>query len=81
VSQQQNKYLIMDFWEFAIIATLMTAFFPWSLLFCVLVYGIDETKLIVAALFHDFVKTVIAVLAGVGVVVTVIICLVIFFSR
>lgn len=59
----ENKYLIMGFWEFAIISTLMTVFFPWSLLFCVVTYGLQETKLIVLALFHDLVKTVIAILS------------------
>ena len=48
--------------QFSIIATLMTALFPWSLLFCLVVYGMDFTKLLVAALLHDLMKTVMAVL-------------------
>lgn len=59
----ENKYLIMSFWEFAIISTLMAVFFPWSLLFCVVTYGLQETKLIVLALFHDLIKTVFAILS------------------
>ena len=59
----ENKYLIMGFWEFAIISTLMAVFFPWSLLFCVVTYGLQETKQIVLALVHDLAKTVIAILS------------------
>lgn len=59
----ENKYLIMGFWEFAIVSTLMAVFFPWSLLFCVVTYGLQETKLIVLALVHDLLKTVFAILS------------------
>lgn len=58
-----NKYLIIGFWEFAILSTLMIVFFPWSLLFCVIFYGLHETKLIVFALLHDFLKTIFAILS------------------
>ena len=58
----ENKYLIMGFWEFAIISTLTIVFFPWSLLYCVIAYGLADTKLLVLALFHDFLKTLFAVL-------------------
>ena len=60
-----NPYLILDFFEFAILSTLMVAFFPWSLLFCLFYYGMEDTKLIVAALIHDAVKTALAVLSGI----------------
>lgn len=63
VMSATNRFLVMDFWEFAIISTLMIAFFPWSLLFCLFVYGMEETKLLVLALLHDWVKTILAVLA------------------
>ena len=56
-----NPYLIMDFWHFAIISTLMVVFFPWSLLFCVVFYGLEETKFICLALIHDAAKTFFAV--------------------
>ena len=59
----ENPYLIMDFWHFAIISTLMVAFFPWSLLFCLFVYGLEETKLICIALIHDAFKTFLAILS------------------
>jgi hypothetical protein len=62
-SENENRFLIMGFWEFAIISTLMTVFFPWSLLYCVVVYGLQETKFLIIALFHDVLKTVLAVLS------------------
>ena len=61
--QPENPYLIMDFWSFGILSTLMCTFFPWSLLFCVFVYGLEETKYICAALIHDALKTFLAVMA------------------
>jgi len=61
--EPENPYLIMDFWHFAIISTLMVVFFPWSLLFCVIVYGLEETKLICLALMHDALKTFLAILS------------------
>ena len=61
--QPENPYLIMDFWHFAIISTLMVVFFPWSLLFCVFFYGLEETKFICLALIHDVFKTFLAVLS------------------
>jgi hypothetical protein len=70
----ENKFLILGFWEFAILSTLMTVFFPWSLLFCVVCYGLQETKLIIIALFHDAVTTLLAVAS---VVVPILVLLVI----
>ena len=61
--EEDNRFLLMGFWDFAIISTLMTVFFPWSLLYCVVVYGLQETKFLVIALFHDVLKTVLAVLS------------------
>ena len=57
----QNPYLLLGFWEFAILSTLMIVFFPWSLLFCLFVYGMEDTKAICSALIHDALKTAIAV--------------------
>ena len=71
-SENENRFLIMGFWEFAIISTLMTVFFPWSLLYCVVVYGLQDTKFLVIALFHDVLKTVLAVLSIVVPIVGVI---------
>ena len=69
---QSNPYLIMDFWEFSIIATLMVAFFPWSLLFSVLFTGLSNTKLLVLALIHDGVQTAKAILAVIVTLIVVI---------
>ena len=79
-TNNDNPFLIMGFWEFTIIATLMTVFFPWSLLFCVLFYGIDYTKLLVIALFHDFMKTLLAVVLGVLSLALVIFVIIILFA-
>lgn len=62
--KKENPYLLLDFWHFAIISTLMILFFPWSLLFCVFFYGLERTKLIVVALLHDAIKTLIALICG-----------------
>ena len=59
----ENPFLIMGFWEFAIISTLMVVFFPWSLLFCLFIYGMETTKFLVSALIHDLIKTVFAILS------------------
>ena len=62
-NKDENPYLLMGFWEFAIMATLMVVFFPWSLLFCVIFFGLTETKYIVLALIHDAFKTISAILS------------------
>ena len=78
-AQSENPYLIMDFWHFAILSTLMVVFFPWSLLFCVVFYGLDETKLICLALIHDAIKTFLAILSVV-VSIVIIIVIIVFIS-
>jgi len=77
----ENPYLIMGFWEFAITATLMTVFFPWSLLFCVVFYGFQNTKYLIIALLHDLVKTVFAILAIILPLVVGIIALIFMFAE
>lgn len=81
MSQNENKYLVLGFLEFTILATLMTVFFPWSLLFCFFVYGMDETKLIITALLHDFIKTIFAFLAGLISLAAIVVILVVIFSK
>lgn len=66
-TETSNPYLLYGFIEFAILSTLMVVLFPWSLLYCVIFYGIQETKLIVLALIHDALKTL-------GVVLAVVVC-------
>ena len=63
LQKQENPILALGFWEFAIISTLMRVFFPWSLLFCVMFYGLNQTKFIILALLHDFLKTILAILS------------------
>ncbi len=77
---KQNPYLIMGFWEFAIISTLMVVFFPWSLLFCVIFYGLEDTKSIVKALLHDAFKTFLAVLSIAFRVIVIVLILIFIFS-
>ena len=60
----KNRFLALGFIEFTIISTLMIAFFPLSLLFCLLVYGLQDTTLLVKALLHDFLKTIGAIITG-----------------
>ena len=76
----ENRYLVLGFFEFAILSTLMFVFFPWSLLFCLVFYGMQETKLIIIALFHDFVKTVLAILLVAFLLIVIIIVLFAVFS-
>jgi hypothetical protein len=66
--KEAPEYLLGGFLEFAIISTLMTVFFPWSLLFCLVFFGMERTKMFVAAMLHDFVKTLYVV---VGVILSV----------
>jgi hypothetical protein len=61
--ETDNRFLLLGFWEFAIISTLVVVFFPWSLLFSVVVYGLGTTKLLIFALLHDAIKTLLAVLS------------------
>ena len=76
--QTDNKYLLLGFWEFAIISTLVVVFFPWSLLFSVVVYGLDSTKLLIFALLHDAIKTlfaIISVVISIGVIIAALVWL------
>ena len=76
--QTDNKYLLLDFWEFAIISTLVVVLFPLSLLFSVVVYGLDSTKLLIFALLHDAIKTlfaIISVVISIGVIIAVLVWL------
>jgi len=75
--EKENPYLLLDFWEFVILSTLMVAFFPWSLLFCLFFYGLEDTKFIMAALIHDAIKTALALLSGI-ICITITVGLLIF---
>ena len=71
----------MGFWEFAILSALMVVFFPWSLLFCWLFFGMDTTVAIVVALIHDAYKTFLALLAVAVVLGALIIGLIFIFAQ
>ena len=77
---EDNPYLLLGFWEFAIMSTLMVVFFPWSLLFCVVFYGLTETKYILIALIHDAVKTFFAILSIVVSLIILIVIIIYIFN-
>lgn len=57
----ENPYLKLGFWEFLAFSTLIIFLFPWSIIFCLIYYGFEETKLILLALIEDFAKTLLAI--------------------
>ena len=73
----KNPYLLLGFWEFAIMSTLMVVFFPWSILFCLFMWGMETTKYIVISLIHDAFKTLLAILAIVAPITLIIIFMVV----
>ena len=79
--EAENRFLIMDFWEFAITSTLMAVFFPWSLLYCLIFHGMQETKYLVIALAHDWIKTIYAILAILVPLIIAIVILVVWLSK
>ena len=78
--ETHNPYLLLGFFEFAVISTLFIVFFPFSLLFCVVFYGSKNTALLVAALFHDFLKTIFAVFSFTLVIAIVLGSVLLLFS-
>ena len=79
--RDSNPYLKLNFWEFLALATVMLLFFPWSILVCLTLYGIEETKLIVLAVIEDFAKTLLMVIAVVAtIVITIIVLIVMWFK-
>jgi hypothetical protein len=76
-TELENPYLLLGFWEFAIMSTLMVVFFPWSILFCLFMWGMEATKHIVIALIHDAFKTLLAILAIVIPIAMIIIFLIV----
>ena len=79
--RDSNPYLKLNFWEFLALSTVMLLFFPWSILVCLALYGIDETKLIVLAVIEDFAKTLLMVIAAVATIVITIIVLIIMWFK
>ena len=61
-----------NFWELAIKTTLIVAFFPWSLLFCIWFYGMDETIYLYKAILRDMLVVVVGLFLGIISLVTII---------
>jgi hypothetical protein len=64
-----NPFNELGFWQFTLVSTLTVALLPWSLIGVFLLFGSQVTKNLVSALVQDFVKTLAAVLLGVGLIV------------
>jgi tetrahydromethanopterin S-methyltransferase subunit C len=62
-----NRYAAMGFWQFTLITTLVTVFFPWNSL----VRGHDDTRSLMLAMAKDWLITVLTVLVIVVVLVVV----------
>lgn len=57
-----NPYSELSFWRFGLLAAVVVAFLPWSLLVHGLLKGFGDTKLLIAALVKDYIQTLIATL-------------------
>lgn len=81
VDQQEppNPYLELSFWRFALVATFVTAFLPWSLLANLLLKGLADTKLLIAALLRDYLQTLLAIALGVVVLVVGVVAALFYF--
>ena len=64
-----NRYADMGFWQFTLITTLVTVFFPWYLIWNSLARGHDDTRLLMLVMAKDWLITVLTVLVIVVVLV------------
>jgi hypothetical protein len=66
--QYRDEYALKQeknsFWELVVKTTLIVAFFPWSLLFCVWVLGMDETIYLYKEIIKDLAVLVVALILG-----------------
>ena len=60
-----NPYFELGFLRFALLTTIVTAFFPWSLLANLLFKGLADTKFLIAALLRDYLQTLLALTFGI----------------
>lgn len=67
----RNRYVDMGFWQFTLITTLVTVFFPWYLIWNSLVRGHDDTRLLMVAMAKDWLITALTVLVIVVALVVV----------
>ena len=68
-AEKGNPFEELGFWQFTLVSTLTVALLPWSLLSVFFLFGSQVTKNLVSALVQDFVKTLVAVLLGIGLTV------------
>ena len=54
-----------SFWELLLLSTLITTFFPWSLLFLFYSYGLEQTVIIIKALVADLLVTMAGIAIGI----------------
>ena len=59
LEQEKNS-----FWELVVKTTLIVAFFPWSLLFCVYFLGMNETIYLYKAVIRDLAVLAVALILG-----------------
>ncbi|MFL2715489.1 MAG: hypothetical protein ACJ0FR_05330 [Gammaproteobacteria bacterium] len=69
----ENPYNKLSFFKFLLLSTAMILFFPWSILFCLIFLGVEQTKLIFLALVEDLAKTILGALIALIVVILIII--------
>ena len=69
----ENPYNKLGFFKFLLLSTAMILFFPWSILFCLIFLGVEQTKLIFLALVEDIGKTILGALIALIVVILIII--------
>ena len=68
-AEKVNPFNELGFWQFTLVSMLTVALLPWSLIGVFLLFGSQVTKNLVSALVQDFVKTLAAVLLGIGLIV------------
>tara|TARA_B100000963_G_C22414145_1_gene574632 strand:- start:4 stop:255 length:252 start_codon:yes stop_codon:yes gene_type:complete len=61
----KNNDKKFGFWQLIIVSYLLISFLPFSILFCVLFYGLDETIQIIKAVFQDILIAFIGLFLGV----------------
>jgi hypothetical protein len=67
----ENPYNKLSFFKFLLLSTAMILFFPWSILFCLVFLGVEQTKLIFLALVEDIGKTILGALIALIVVILI----------
>mgnify|MGYP001458756454 CR=1 FL=1 len=72
-NRSDNPYNKLNFFKFLILSTAMILFLPWSILFCLIFLGVEQTKLILLALLEDIGKTLLGALIAVIVIIYIII--------